>query len=161
MLFRRYSADLTPLLKYIVHQLYQGQTSEITILRELIWKMSGIETMPTLSDTQILSMGGGPTLRIQAIGGNIRGGQADPDDLILKGPGRLGAALLDSSLALPLLIQIAQQRQACVFNATEAPLKSLSGLFDAVGLSRILAEPTLTCSWHYRLMASCFNILIF
>ena len=42
MLFRRYSADLTPVLKYIVHQLYNGQPTEIVVLRELVWKMAGI-----------------------------------------------------------------------------------------------------------------------
>ena len=35
MLFWCYSADLTPLPKYIVHQLYAGQTTEIVVLREL------------------------------------------------------------------------------------------------------------------------------
>ena len=48
MLFRRYSADLSPVLKYIVHQLYSGlgRTTEIVVLRELIWKMAGIEPLP-------------------------------------------------------------------------------------------------------------------
>ena len=45
MLFRRYSADLPPLLKYIVHQLYAVQTTEIVVLRELIWKMGGHRTL--------------------------------------------------------------------------------------------------------------------
>jgi THO complex subunit 2 len=134
MLFRRYSADLTPVLKYVVHQLYSGQTSEITVLRELIWKMAGIEPLPTLSDAQVLAMAGGPTLRIQAIAQETRGAQADPSDINLRGPYRLGRALVDSSLALPLLVQVAQQRQACVFNVPDAPLKSLAGLFDAVRL---------------------------
>ncbi|KAJ2920447.1 hypothetical protein H1R20_g16647, partial [Candolleomyces eurysporus] len=131
MLFRRYSADLTPVLKYVVHQLYSGQTSEITVLRELIWKMAGIEPLPTLSDAQVLAMAGGPTLRIQAIAAETRGAQADPSDINLRGPYRLGRALVDSSLALPLLVQVAQQRQACVYNVPDAPLKSLAGLLDA------------------------------
>ncbi|TFY82832.1 hypothetical protein EWM64_g1184 [Hericium alpestre] len=36
MLFQRYSAAITPLLKPIVHQLYNNQTTEIVVLRELI-----------------------------------------------------------------------------------------------------------------------------
>jgi THO complex subunit 2 len=131
MLFRRYSADLSPVLKYIVHQLYSGQTTEIVVLRELIWKMAGIEPLPDLSDSQILSMAGGPTLRVEAVASDTRGARLDPGDAVLK---RLGKALLDSSLALPLLIQVAQQRQSCVFQAQDAHLKSLASLYDTVCL---------------------------
>ncbi|OSD04328.1 hypothetical protein PYCCODRAFT_1444038 [Trametes coccinea BRFM310] len=130
MLFRRYSADLTPLLTYVVHQLHNGQATEIVVFRELIWKMAGIQPLPSLSDSQIAAMAGGPTLRIEAVASSTRGARLDPGDALLKGPQRLGKALLDSSLALPLLIQVAQQRQACVFQAQDAYLKSLASLFD-------------------------------
>ncbi|KAI9000935.1 transcription factor/nuclear export subunit protein 2-domain-containing protein [Trametes punicea] len=130
MLFRRYSADLTPLLHYVVHQLHNDQTTEIVVFRELIWKMAGIQPLPSLSDSQIAAMAGGPTLRIEAVASSTRGARLDPGDVVLKGPQRLGKALLDSSLALPLLIQVAQQRQACVFQAQDAYLKSLASLFD-------------------------------
>lgn len=132
MLFRRYSADLTPVLKYIVHQLHNGQTTEIVVLRELIWKMAGIEPLPSLSESQIASMAGGPALRIESVASSTRGARLDPGDAILKGPQRLGKGLLDSKLALPLLIQVAQQRQFCVFKAPDAHLKSLASLYDAV-----------------------------
>ncbi|PFH52601.1 hypothetical protein AMATHDRAFT_74079 [Amanita thiersii Skay4041] len=131
MLFRRYSADLTPLLKYIVHQLHNGQATEIVVLRELIWKMAGIEPLPSLSESQITAMAGGPVLRIEAVASTTRGARLDPGDAVLKGPQRLGKALLDSNIALPLLIQVAQQRQACIYKAPDAHLKSLSGLYDA------------------------------
>lgn len=132
MLFRRYSADLSPLLKYVVHQLYNGQTTEIVVLRELIWKMAGIEPLPSLSDSQIVAMAGGPALRIEAVASTTRGARLDPGDAVLKGPQRLGRTLLETNLALPLLIQVAQQRQSCVFKAPDAYLKSLASLFDTV-----------------------------
>lgn len=132
MLFRRYSADLTSLLKYIVHQLHNGQASEIIVLRELIWKMAGIEPLPSLSDSQIIAMAGGPVLRTEAIASVARGSRLDPGDAVLKGPQRLGRALLESSLALPLLIQVAQQRESCVFRAPDAHLKTLASLYDTV-----------------------------
>jgi THO complex subunit 2 len=135
MLFRRYSADLTPLLKYVVHQLHNGQTTEIIVFRELIWKMAGIEPLPSLSESQVTAMAGGPALRIEAIASNTRGARLDPGDATLKGPQRLGKALLDSSLALPLLIQVAQQRQSSVFKAPDAHMKSLSSLYDTVSNS--------------------------
>ncbi|CAL1701359.1 unnamed protein product [Somion occarium] len=130
MLFRRYSADLNPVLTYIVHQLYNGQTTELLVLKELIWKMAGIEPLPTLNNSQILAMAGGPNLRIEAVASTTRGARLDPGDAHYKGPQRLGRALLESSLALPLLIQVAQQRQSCVFKAANVHLKALASLFD-------------------------------
>ncbi|TFY81790.1 hypothetical protein EWM64_g2223 [Hericium alpestre] len=129
MLFRRYSADITPLLKYIVHQLYNNQTTEIVVLRELIWKLAGIEPLPSLSDAQVTAMAGGPTLRIEAVASVTRGARLDPAE-VFKGPQRLGKALLDSSLALPLLIQVAQQRQSAVYQTQDAHLKSIASLYD-------------------------------
>ena len=134
MLFRRYSAELNPVLSYVAHQLQSGQTTEIVVLRELIWKMAGIEPLPSLSEAQIAAMAGGPTLRIEAIASETRGARLDTGESNLRGPQRLGRSLLEApSLALPLLIQVAQQRQACVFRASDAHLKSLASLFDAVG----------------------------
>ncbi|KAG7448931.1 uncharacterized protein BT62DRAFT_653210 [Guyanagaster necrorhizus] len=130
MLFRRYSADLTPVLRYIVHQLQNGMTSEIVVLRELIWKMAGVEPLPSLSDSQITAMAGGPALRIEAIASATRGARLDPAEASLKGPSRLGKTLVDSGLALPLLIQVAQQRQSSIYKAPDAHLKSLASLYD-------------------------------
>ncbi|KAF9534975.1 transcription factor/nuclear export subunit protein 2-domain-containing protein [Crepidotus variabilis] len=131
MLFRRFSADLSPVLKYVVHQLHNGQASEIIVLRELIWKMAGIEPLPSLAESQMAAMAGGPALRMEAIASETRGARLDPADAVLKGPQRLGRGLLDSKLALPLLIQVAQQRQACVYKAPNTHLKALAGLYDA------------------------------
>ncbi len=140
MLFRRYGADLTPLLQYVVHQLHNGQTTDIIVFRELIWKMAGIEPLPSLSDSQVAAMAGGPTLRIEAVASVTRGARLDPGDAMLKGPYRLGKALLESSLALPLLVQVAQQRQSCVHQAGDAYLKSLASLFDTVSPSLVVDE---------------------
>ena len=155
MLFRRYSADLTPLLKYIVHQLHNGQTTEIIVLRELIWKMAGIEPLPSLSDAQVAAMAGGPTLRIEAVASATRGARLDPGDAVLKGPQRLGKALLESNLALPLLIQVAQQRQSCVFQAPNAYLKSLASLYDTVSVVLSSYDTRLN---RCRRMVYCCNI---
>ncbi len=95
--------DLTPILQYIVHQLHNGQTTEIVVLRELMWKMAGMEPLSSFSDSQIAAMGGGPTLRAEAIASSSRGSRSEPG----QNPKRLGDALLESQLALPLLIQVA------------------------------------------------------
>ena len=144
-LFRRYASDLTPLIKYIVHQLYCGQTSEIVVLEKLILRMAGIEPLPSLSDSQIAAMAGGPILKIETLASDIRGAGFDVTEAALKGAPRLGRALVETKLALPLLIQVAQQRQACVFKVKEGHLKSLGFLYDAV------------CRHHYK----CFLHLTF
>lgn len=142
MLFRRYNADLTPVLSYIVHQLHNGQTTEIIVLRELIWKMAGIEPLPSLSDAQIQAMAGGPVLRIEAVASATRGARLDAGEAVLRGPQRLAKGLLESDLALPLLIQVAQQRQSSIFKASDAHLKSLASLYDAVSyLIGIVKKP--------------------
>lgn len=131
-LFTRYAADITPLLSYIVHQLHQGAMSEAVILREIIQHMAAIEPLPSLTDSQIQAMAGGPTLRIEALASTTRGARRDPNERSNPPDKRFGKQLLDSGLALPLLIQVAQQRESCVFKNTESPLKSLAALFDFV-----------------------------
>nr|VWP00540.1 Palmitoyltransferase AKR1 (EC (Ankyrin repeat-containing protein AKR1) [Ganoderma boninense] len=154
MLFRRYSADLTPLLTYVVHQLQNGQTTELVVFRELIWKMAGIEPLPSLSDSQVIAMAGGPTLRIEAVASNTRGARLDPRESKYGNLNRLGKALLDSSLALPLLVQVAQQRQSCVFQAPDAHPKSLASLFDTthgvlLQYLELLTTPTVISAQAY------------
>lgn len=151
MLFRRYSVDLTPVLNYVVHQLQNGATTEIVVLKELIWKMAGIEPLPSLSDSQIAAMAGGPALRVEAIASATRGARLDPGDAMLKGPQRLAKALLESSLAFPLLVQVAQQRQSSIFKAPNAHLKSLASLFDTVCilLRHLLEAECYSESWCF------------
>lgn len=102
--------------------------------------MAGIEPLPSLSETQITAMAGGPTLRIEAVASSARGARLDPGDAVLKGPQRLGKALLDSQLALPLLVQVAQQRQSAVHKIPDAHLKSLASLYDTVSLLALFVE---------------------
>ncbi|KAI0032028.1 transcription factor/nuclear export subunit protein 2-domain-containing protein, partial [Vararia minispora EC-137] len=132
MLFRRYTADLTPILSYTAHQLFQNAMTETVVLKELVWKMAGIEPLPSLNDLQVQAMAGGPALRTEAIASTIRGAKADPADMVLKGPARLKKALLESGLARPLLIQIAQLRESAAYRAENAHLKSLASLFDGI-----------------------------
>ena len=132
MLFRRYSADLTPLLTYVVHQLQNGQTTEIVVFRELIWKMAGIEPLPSMTNSQVIAMAGGPVLRIEAVASLFRGARLNPSDAGYKAPQRLGRALLDSNTAIPLLILTAQQRQSCVFIHSNSHVKALANSYDLV-----------------------------
>ena len=147
------------MLRYIVHQLYGGQTSEIIVLEKLILKMAGIEPLPSLSDAQIVAMAGGSTLRIEAVASDIRGAGFETSEMSLKGTQRLGRALIETKLAFPILVQVAQQRQACAFKARDAHLKSIAHLFDAVSthpkMDNCQPKPS------SRHMASCINTWIY
>ncbi|KAL1714796.1 transcription factor/nuclear export subunit protein 2-domain-containing protein [Schizophyllum commune] len=134
LLFRRFGPDMKPVLRYVVQQLYDNKTSELVVLRELIWKMVDIEPLPSLSDQQVQAMAGGPLLRAEALVSTRRGNNSSDyerkatDSKVAQ---RLIDALLDSNLALPLLIQVAQHRQNALERET-LPLKSLSNLFDFI-----------------------------
>ena len=62
----------------------------------------------------------------------MQGARLDPGDAVLKGPQHLGKALLDLQLALPLLVQVTQQRQSAAHKIPNAHLKSFASLYDAV-----------------------------
>ncbi|KAL1743555.1 transcription factor/nuclear export subunit protein 2-domain-containing protein [Schizophyllum fasciatum] len=134
LLFRRFGPDMKPVLRYVVQQLFDNKTSELVVLRELVWKMVDIEPLPSLSDQQVQAMAGGPLLRAEALVSTRRGGNTTDferkatDSKVAQ---RLIDALLDSKLALPLLVQVAQHRQTALERET-LPLKSLSNLFDFI-----------------------------
>ena len=77
-------------------------------------------------------MAGGPTLRTEAVASDLRGAAFNWETATYRSVSRLGKALVDTKLAFPLLVQVAQQRQSCVFKAKDAHLKSIAFLFDAV-----------------------------
>lgn len=121
--------------------------------------MAGIGPLPSISDTQITAMAGGPTLRIETVASEIRGAGFDTTEVALKGTSRLGKALIDTQLAFPLLVQVAQQRQACVFKAKDAHLKSIAGGFDTV--SFVLCRNLKHISIFFRPMEYFCNISIY
>jgi THO complex subunit 2 len=140
ILYERYGMDLAPLLNYIAHQLHNRQATDIIILKELITHMCGIEPLPSLQNTQIEAMAGGPTLRVEAIASAQRGCRRNVGRRLYWSTNRLRDKLAETNLAFPLLVQVAQQRQSCVFQTTDAPLKSLSNLFDTVSYSHSTGE---------------------
>lgn len=132
-LYKRYPLmDCSPILQYIANQLKENNSKDLIIIRELILKMAGIEPLANLSDTQVAALTGGRLLRMEAmISANASVGSSTRNQLRKSGA-RLLHALMDSRMAIPLLILIAQQRQACIHlvDASEAHLKYLGNLFD-------------------------------
>lgn len=124
--------DPEHVLKYVAHQLRNNQSNELIVLQELIYRMTGIKPLATATDSQILAMGGGPTLRIEAVASEERGALEDRPQVSIKSRERIISSLQSSDLMLPLLVLIAQHRQTCVFSASEEHLKSIANSYDAV-----------------------------
>ncbi|OAA76556.1 tho2 protein [Akanthomyces lecanii RCEF 1005] len=126
--FRRYSLlNATPVLLYVNDQLFHGNSTDLIILKELISSMGGIVDLIDFTDYQILSMAGFLSLRKHTL---IRGGDKRYDNT--KSSKRLIEALTDSGLAPRLLVNLAQYRQATIFQIPEdeAHLKYLSSIID-------------------------------
>lgn len=119
--------DVSYILQYILHQLLEGNPKDLIVLRELISKMTGVEPVSDLSDSQVIALGGGKTLQSEAINPTTT---IEKKNATKRSSLRLKIALQDSSLAIPLLIAVAIQRQECIFSDEDAPLKYLGNLFD-------------------------------
>lgn len=126
--FRRYSVlNGTPVLQYVNDQLVKGNSTDLIILKELISSMGGIVDSVDFTDHQILSMAGGEYLRRHTL---IRGQDKRFENV--KSSKRLMQALADSDLAAQFLINLAQYRQAALFQVPEeeAHIKFLSSIID-------------------------------
>ncbi|KAJ9475637.1 THO complex subunit 2 [Pseudozyma hubeiensis] len=133
-LFRRYAMmDCTPILQYLVNQLKANNSKDLVIMSELITKMSGIEPLANLADAQIAALTGGRHLHMEAMmAANALTGSKERIAYRRSGQ-RLLSALIESKLSVPLLILVAQQRQACIHLVpeSEAHLKYLGNLYDS------------------------------
>lgn len=119
--------DVSYILQYILNQLLEGNPKDLIVLRELISKMTGVEPVSDLSDSQVVALGGGRTLQSEALNPTTA---VEKKNATKRSSLRLKVALQDSSLAIPLLVAVAIQRQECVFGDEDAPLKYLGNLFD-------------------------------
>jgi THO complex subunit 2 len=129
-------SSLPVILQYLVNQLNSGNSKDLIVLREIISRMTAIEPFADLSDAQVLSLAGGRYLRNEVFQQTdiAQAGKRVQMTQLANARIRLQNSLFsgkDRSLAMPLLVNIALQRQACLKN-TEAHLKSLGALFDQV-----------------------------
>ena len=112
-LAKKYSAiELSALLQYLVNTLKDNQSLDLLVLKELITRMTGKESLEDMSDAQVEAMAGGETLRSEAI--NFNNDMAPKARA--KGVARLKEALQKGTLGgdpltVPLLVLIAHTRQ--------------------------------------------------
>lgn len=126
--FRRYhSLSPSPVLQYVNDQLFRGNSTDLIILKEFISSMGGIVDSVDFTDYQVLSMAGGAWLKRYTL---IRAQDRRFDNV--KSSKRLIQALVDSKLAAKLLLNLAQYRQAAIFQVPEdeAHIKFLSTVVD-------------------------------
>ncbi|KAI9152096.1 THO complex subunit 2 [Paramyrothecium foliicola] len=126
--FRRYPGlDPTPVLQYVNEQLFQNNSTDLIILKEFISSMGGIVDSSDFTDHQILSMAGGECLRRHTL---IKGQDKRFENT--KSSKRLIQALTDSKLAARFLVNLAQYRQAAIYQVPEdeAHIKYLSAIVD-------------------------------
>ena len=151
--------DPEHILKYVAHQLRNNHSNELIVLQELIYRMTGIKPLATATDSQILAMGGGPTLRIEAVASEERGALEERPQLAVKSRERLISSLQSSDLMLSLLVLIAQHRQTCVFSAPEAHLKSIANSYDEVTLSLLLLHELMLLIVSYQVQGILFQYI--
>ncbi len=131
-MFKKYNIELTGVLQYVANQLKIKKSLDLLILKEIVLKMGGIEAAEDMTSEQIDAMSGGELLRQEA-------GSFSQIKNTRKSSQRLKDALIDNSLAVPLCLLMAQQRNCVVYQETEdSHLKLVGRLFDQVTIVRSL-----------------------
>lgn len=119
---KKYQIELPGLLQFVANQLKLGKCLDLLILKEIVQKMTGIETSEEMTIEQIEALSGGELLRSE-------GGTFNQIRNIKKSTIRLKEALLENNLAMPLCILMAQHRNCIIFNS-DAHLKLIGKLYD-------------------------------
>src|SRR5258708_10569882 len=131
------SMDSGPIHQLVAHRLKSFRSADLVILKELIAKTTQIQPQANLTDDQVACMGGGTTLRIEALAPDTRGSMSISHLAANKnGIRRLSGALQRTDLTIALLVLIAQQREFCIetVSKSEEHLKHISNLYDEVSL---------------------------
>lgn len=129
-IFTRYSnMSPAPVLLYVNHQVYSGNSTDLVILQQLISSMGGVISDTNFTDAQLRAMTGGEALRREVLR-NL----GDTREKSARSAGRLMKVLVDTKIVAQLLITIAQYRQSAVFTVPddEAHVKFLSAVVDDV-----------------------------
>ncbi|KAK5219415.1 THO2 plays a role in transcriptional elongation [Exophiala xenobiotica] len=116
-----------PILQYVAEQLEHGNKTDLKMLEQIVLAMGGIATDTNYNDAQLQAMGGGPLLQSQTILQLL-----DRRHDSRKTSERLVKSLQDTGLAAKFLISMAQQRQVCVFEEGDVPLKAIGNTYDEV-----------------------------
>ena len=129
-IYRRYNLMRpAPLLQYVAQQLDQGNSTDLKMLEQLVSSMAGIAIDNSYNDSQLQAMGGGSLLQSQTI---LQFLDQRHDSAVRASSRRLTKALQDTGLAGKFLLSMAQQRQACIFEEGNVPLKAIGNVYDEI-----------------------------
>ncbi|XP_057313993.1 THO complex subunit 2-like [Hydractinia symbiolongicarpus] len=122
--FKKYQTEITGLLQYIANQLKAGKSLDLLVLKEVVQKMSGVESNDDITPQQLEALSGGEMIKSEgAYFSQIRNTR--------KPSVRLRDALMEGKLTIPLCLLIAQQRNAIVFvEEQQRHLKLIGKLYD-------------------------------
>ncbi|CAN8032951.1 unnamed protein product [Ixodes persulcatus] len=122
--FKKYSIDLTGLLQLVANQLKAEKSLDLLVLKDIVQKMTGIESTEQATQDQLEAMCGGELLKAE-------GGYFHQLRNTKKSSQRLKEALLEQDLALPLCLLMAQQKNCILYRDQEAShLKLVGKLYD-------------------------------
>jgi THO complex subunit 2 len=116
--YQRHSyMDPTPVLQYITHQLLQteGELFMLDVLEQTIKHMGGISIYDSLSESLIISLCAGPTLRNHTFEHNL----SDKGHLAGSSARRLLRYLKDTGLAPQILVALAQHVEAFAYRVDQ------------------------------------------
>lgn len=121
----RYKVEFIGFLDYISNQLKAGNSLDLVLLTDLIQKMTGIEAIQAITDEKLEALMGGDILRAE-------GAYYNQDRRnTRKSSARLKDALIESRLAMPLCISMAQLRDTIFFHQQDTShLKLIGNLYD-------------------------------
>ena len=63
--YKKYPLELVGLLQFVTNQLKSGKSFDLLILKEVVQKMSGIDSSEELTQSQIEAMAGGELLKAE------------------------------------------------------------------------------------------------
>ena len=128
--FKRYSVmSPAPILQFVANQLRSGNVTGLDVLEQIISFMAGIRPDISFNEAQIQAMAGGELLQMQTLEQLY-----DDRPNVKQSSRRLLRALTEPSLAVYMLIAIAQVRQTAIFrnSETNAPPKVLGNSLDKI-----------------------------
>ncbi|XP_015792338.1 THO complex subunit 2 [Tetranychus urticae] len=137
---KKYPVELPGLLQFIANQLKAEKSLDLLILKEIIQKMAGIEASEEMTNEQLAAMSGGELLRAE-------GGYFNQVRNTRKSSVRLKDTLLESNLAMPLCILMAQQRNCILYSKQEhSHIKLVGKLYDQCQETLVQYGSFLSCN---------------
>ena len=122
---RKYpSTELHGLLHYLLDRMSTGESLDLLVLKELLCRMGGCETLLDVSHQQLEGLAGGRALRGEVMGAQVKDAVSKKAQRILRD------TMLSSGTAIPLLLFIAQSRSNILYDKNTSQLKLISYLYD-------------------------------